>query len=84
MGHYLNDPKYRESERKRYEQIDRERRNGLRAGCIECNRRDARPSVGVCYVCERKIRAEHAYLGIDLDSISPAYGGPHSNQGKEE
>lgn len=62
--HYLNDPKYREEERKRYDMIDRERRNGLRAGCIECNRRDAHPSKGVCWVCENKLLREMQALGI--------------------
>lgn len=69
FGDYLRDPKYQEDERKRYENIDRERRLGVRAGCIECNLRDAHPSVGVCHPCERKLRLEAAYLGMDIDAL---------------
>lgn len=66
--HWLNDPEYKRSEQARYEMIDRERRLGVKAGCLECNRRDAHPAIGICFRCEAKLRAEARYLGIDLDA----------------
>lgn len=74
--HWLNDPEYKKSEQNRYEMIDRERRAGLRAGCTECNRRDAHPSIGICYRCEAKLRAEARYLGIDLDATATSGATP--------
>lgn len=71
MPHYLFDEKYRRAEADRYERIVNERRNGRRAGCLECNRRDAPHSVGICRFCARKLESELRYLGIAAPALTP-------------
>ena len=60
--HYLLDENYQRSEAERYDRIARERSNGRKAGCEECNRRDATHSPGLCRICARKLTVELNYL----------------------